>query len=97
MTSEAERRFAVRIKIAVPAGGFGECLNQMNDWLDQNAGSNGWAMTPAGFRGVVNDAVTSISVIPRLPVPLWLDGAKHSGLRSWTAYSGSAMTSRQDA
>jgi hypothetical protein len=33
----------------------------------------------------------------RLPVPLWLDGAKRSGLRSWTAYSGSAMTSRQDA
>ena len=29
----------------------------MNDWLDQNAGADGWAVMPAGFRGVVNDAV----------------------------------------
>jgi hypothetical protein len=48
MISEAERRFAVRIKIAVPGGGFGERLNEMNGWLDQNAGADCWAMTPAG-------------------------------------------------
>jgi hypothetical protein len=29
----------------------------MQDWLDQNAGADGWAMTPSGTRGVVNDAV----------------------------------------
>jgi len=29
----------------------------MNAWLDANCGADGWAMTPAGFRGVVNDAV----------------------------------------
>ena len=40
MISEAERRFAVRIKIAVPEGGFGIRLNQMMEWLDENAGAN---------------------------------------------------------
>ena len=57
MIAEAERRFPVRIRIAVPMGGFGERLNQMQSWLDQNAGADGWAMTPSGVRGVVNDAV----------------------------------------
>jgi hypothetical protein len=29
----------------------------MQDWLDQNAGADGWALTPSGIRGVVNDAI----------------------------------------
>jgi hypothetical protein len=57
MIAEAERRFPVRIRIAGPVGGFGERLNHMQNWLDQNAGADGWAMTPSGIRGVVNDAV----------------------------------------
>jgi hypothetical protein len=57
MIAEAERRFPVRIRIALPVGGFGERLNRMQAWLDQNAGADGWAMTPSGIRGVVNDAV----------------------------------------
>ena len=57
MIGEAEKRFPVRIKLAVPAGGLGDRLNQMNAWLDANYGANGWAMTPAGLRGVVNDAM----------------------------------------
>src|ERR1051325_377156 len=57
MSGEAERRFPVRIKMAVPAGGFGRRLTDINAWLDANCGSDGWAMTPAGLGGVVNDAV----------------------------------------
>src|ERR1700704_4423402 len=57
MITEAERRFPVRIRLAIPTGGLGERLNQMQSWLDQNAGADGWAMTPSGIRGVVNDAV----------------------------------------
>jgi hypothetical protein len=57
MIADAERRFPVRIKLAIPAGGFGERLNQMQVWLDQSAGADGWTMTPAGMRGVVNDAI----------------------------------------
>ena len=56
MISEAERRFPVRIKVALPAGGFGQRLNQMHAWLDENCGADAWAMTPAGLRGVINDA-----------------------------------------
>ena len=57
MIAEAERRFAVRIKIAVPVGGFGQRLTDIHEWLDQTAGADDWAIVPAGFRGVVNDAV----------------------------------------
>ncbi len=38
-------------------GGFGTRLTEMHAWLDENCGADGWAMTPAGLRGVVNDAV----------------------------------------
>jgi len=54
----AERRFPVRIRIAVPPGGFGQRYTQMTAWLDDNCGSDGWAMTPSGMRGVLNDAVS---------------------------------------
>jgi hypothetical protein len=57
MISEAEHRFPVRIRLALPAAGLGERLNQMHEWLDQSAGADGWAMTPSSTRGVVNDAV----------------------------------------
>jgi hypothetical protein len=57
MITEAERRFPVRIKLALPSGGLGERLDQMHAWLDENCGADGWAMTPSGLRGVLNDAV----------------------------------------
>ncbi|HTT80791.1 MAG TPA: hypothetical protein VMF86_14035 [Stellaceae bacterium] len=57
MIGEAERRFPVRLRIAVPSGGIGERLDRTQRRLDENAGSDGWAMTPAGIRGVVNDAI----------------------------------------
>ena len=57
MIGEAEKRFPVRIKLAIPPAGLGDRLNQMNAWLDTNCGADGWAMTPAGLRGVVNDAM----------------------------------------
>ena len=57
MITEAERRFPCRIKLGVPAAGFGARLTEMQAWLDENCGADGWAMTPAGLRGVLNDAV----------------------------------------
>jgi hypothetical protein len=56
-TSEAETRFPVRIRIGIPPGGLGRRLDQMNVWLDANCGADGWAMVPAGLRGVANEAV----------------------------------------
>jgi hypothetical protein len=57
MITEAERRFPCRIKLGVPIGGFGTRLTEMQAWLDENCGADGWAVTPAGMRGVLNDAV----------------------------------------
>ncbi|MFI4948226.1 MAG: hypothetical protein ACHQC9_05455 [Alphaproteobacteria bacterium] len=57
MIGEAERRFPVRIRIEVPPSGFGSRLDALKAWLDDNCGADGWAMTPSGLRGVVNDAV----------------------------------------
>src|SRR6266436_3170157 len=54
----AERRFPVRIRIGVPPGGFGQRYSQITAWLDENCGADGWAMTPSGMRGVLNDAVS---------------------------------------
>jgi hypothetical protein len=31
--------------------------SNMHHWLDQNAGAEGWAMTPSGARGIGNDAI----------------------------------------
>ena len=55
MIGEAERRFPVRIRIAVPPEGLGAGLDQLKAWLDDNCGVEGWAMTPSGLRGVLND------------------------------------------
>jgi hypothetical protein len=29
----------------------------MTEWLDENCGIGGWSITPAGTRGILNDAV----------------------------------------
>jgi hypothetical protein len=57
MITEAERRFPVRVRVAIPPRGFGERLNRMHAWLDDNCGADGWEITPAGMRGVINDAI----------------------------------------
>ena len=58
MIAEAERRFPIRVRIGVPPAGLGPRLDRIKTWLDENAGANGWAMTPSGTRGVLNDAVS---------------------------------------
>ena len=58
MITMAERQFPVRIRIAVPQGGLGQRFGYVTAWLDQNCGSDGWAITPSGSRGVLNDAIS---------------------------------------
>ena len=58
MITMAERRFPVRIRIVVPPDGLGRRHAQITIWLDENCGSDGWAMTPWGTRGVLNDAIS---------------------------------------
>jgi hypothetical protein len=38
----AERYFPVRVRVAVPLGGFGSQLNLMREWLDYHAGTEGY-------------------------------------------------------
>jgi hypothetical protein len=54
----AERRFPVRIRVAVPPEGLARRLTEITGWLDQSCGADGWAMTPSGMRGVINDALS---------------------------------------
>jgi hypothetical protein len=56
---DAERRFPVRIRIAVPPERLGSRLDQMMSWLDVNCGADAWASTPSSTRGVVNDALAT--------------------------------------
>jgi hypothetical protein len=58
MITMAERRFPVRIRIAVPPGGYGQRYARMTAWLDENCGADEWAMTPSGIRGVLDDAAS---------------------------------------
>src|SRR5437016_14331451 len=58
MIAEAERRFPVRIRVGVPPDGLGSRLDRIKVWLDENCGAEGWAMTPSGTRGVLNDALS---------------------------------------
>ena len=58
MIAEAERRFPVRVRIGVPSEGLGPRLDRIKAWLDENAGANGWVMTPSGTRGVLNDELS---------------------------------------
>ena len=51
MITAAERTFPVRIRIGVPADGLGRRHTQITAWLDENCGSDRWAMTPSGMRG----------------------------------------------
>jgi hypothetical protein len=54
---EAERRFPVRVRIAVPPEGLGNRHDQMTTWLDANCGTDGWTSTPSSTRRVVSDAL----------------------------------------
>ena len=54
----AERRFPLRIRIGVSPGGFGQCYPEIPECLDGNCGADGWAITPSGMRGVLNDAIS---------------------------------------
>ena len=49
-----EKRFGHRVLIAAPPA---RQLATMRAWLDQNFGTKAWTSAPAGFEGVVNDAI----------------------------------------
>ena len=54
---QTERRFPVRVRIAVPPEGLGRQIEIMHAWLDETCGAAGWGTAPAGLVGVLNDAI----------------------------------------
>jgi hypothetical protein len=79
MITIAERRFPVRIRIAVPPSGLGQRYALITAWLDENCGADGWAMTPSGTRGVLNDALSLYfgdATLAGAFVARWCVGAK---------------------
>jgi hypothetical protein len=79
MITTAEWRFPVRIRIAVPPNGLGQRGRQLAAWLDENCGTDGWAITPSGTRGVLNDAVSiyfADAALPSAFVARWCVRAK---------------------
>ena len=78
MIGEAERRFPVRVRVAVPPDGLGTRLDRIKTWLDDNCGADGWAMTPSGLRGVLNDAIAihfGDAALARAFVARWCRGS----------------------
>jgi hypothetical protein len=57
-TMESDFASLVRIRIAVRPNGSRRAASQITAWLDENCGADGWAMTPSGTRGVLNDALS---------------------------------------
>jgi len=94
MMTAAERRFPVRIRLGVPSSGFGQRQMVMTAWLDENCGADGWAMTPSGMRGVLNDAVSIYFLDATLASAFVAGGALARGSRRMVVCSGFAMTSR---
>jgi hypothetical protein len=45
---QTERRFPVRVRIAVPPEGLGRQIEIMHAWLDETCGAAGWGMAFAG-------------------------------------------------
>jgi hypothetical protein len=57
LREEAEKRFPVRVVVKTPPGGFGRAYTEMTAWLDEHCGIGAWEVTPAGTRGIANDAL----------------------------------------
>jgi hypothetical protein len=88
MIGDAERRFPVRIRIGVPPDGLGYRLDGIKAWLDENCGANGWAMTPSGTRGVLNDALSiyfADATLASAFVARWCAGYK---VHCWRCFPG---------
>jgi hypothetical protein len=75
--------------------------------LDENCGSNGWAMTPSGVRGVLNDAVSlyfTDATLASAFIARWCAGSKVEtagleappGIGAVQTFSGRRITIGED-
>jgi len=94
---DAERRFPVRVSIAVPSEGLGSRLDQMNAWLDANCGADGWTSTPSSTRGAVNDAVAICFADVTLASAFVARWCAMQRVEVWMGSIASGMTNRRRA
>ena len=69
----------MRIRLGVPPGGLGQRYSEITDWLDANCGADGWAITPSGVRGVLNDVISiyfAEATLASAFVARWCAGSK---------------------
>jgi len=52
------REIVTMAKRRLPRDGLGRRHTEITGWLDGNCGADGWAITPPGVRGVLNDAIS---------------------------------------
>ena len=93
IVTTAERRFPVRIRISVPSSGFGQHYTEITEWLDGNCGADGWAITPFGMRGVLNDAVSIYFIDDTLASAFVARWCAATGSRRMAACTGFATMS----
>ena len=92
LTAEAERDYPVRVRVSAGTG-FGQALNKIHAWLDENCGADSWKDAPSGMRGVGNDATAFYfrnATIAAAFVARWCDGGNPPA-------DGGAFKMRQDA
>jgi hypothetical protein len=68
----------------------------MTAWLDENCGADGWAMTPSGIRGVVNDAVSIHFLDARCSSNSWRTAASRTLKQDLTPFDLCRRTARED-
>lgn len=66
-----DARFPVRIRVSVPANGFGQSIHDMHTWLNDQIGADRWAKHSDGPSAVFyffapNDATRFLSQFPHL-------------------------------
>jgi hypothetical protein len=107
MITEAERRFPMRVRVAIPPTGFGDRLNWVHAWLDNNCGADDWEIAPAGMHGLIDDAIAvyfrdammAAAFAARWYTPVTLDvsdGSRASATTSPPRASPRARTRRPD-
>jgi hypothetical protein len=81
------------------AGGSRPAAYSNDRCLDENCGADGWAMTPSGTRGVLNDSLSiyfADATLASAFVTRWCVGAKVERRMSWRHGSGPSCLGRRE-
>lgn len=89
-----DKRFPVRVRVAVPEGGFGTEYPKFVAYLDRACGKGGWAIHPAYRSAFPQDAVFFYFADPSV-APLFLEMFGLAALEVAEQRHGRASVARQ--